>query len=81
MIVHELIIHDEAPRERKLPADADAALLWKRGQEPIAKRPIGCFALLVPDPFSKALNILSADMPMKGINHVHQQSAARTATP
>lgn len=27
------------------------------------------------------LNILRADMPMKGINHVHQQSAARTATP
>ncbi len=31
-------------------ADARA---WKRGQEPIAKWPEGCGALLVPDPFSK----------------------------
>jgi hypothetical protein len=28
-------------------------LAWKRGQEPIAKWPEGCFALLVPDPFSR----------------------------
>ena len=26
--------------------------VWKRGQEPIAKWPNGCSALLVPDPFS-----------------------------
>jgi hypothetical protein len=25
----------------------------KRGQEPIAERPDGCYALLVPDPFSE----------------------------
>ena len=30
---------------------------WKRGQEPIAKWPKGCSALLVPDPFSKHLAI------------------------
>ena len=27
----------------------------KRGQEPIAKWPVGCCALLVPDPFSEPL--------------------------
>lgn len=56
MIVPELIIQDEAPREGFILADFDAAL----------------------DPL---LNILPADMPVKGINHAHQQSAARTATP
>ena len=30
---------------------------WKRGQEPIAKRPEGCCALLVPDPFSKPIQL------------------------
>ena len=28
-------------------------VVWQRGQEPIAKWPEGCCALLVPDPFSK----------------------------
>ena len=30
--------------------------IWKSGQEPIAKWPAGCCALLVPDPFSKVSN-------------------------
>ncbi len=54
MIVPELILQDEAPRERLFLANFDAALLWKRGQEPIAKWPKWCFALLVPDPLCQS---------------------------
>jgi hypothetical protein len=33
----------------------------KRGQEPIAKWPGGCLALLVPDPFFKAAQLPACD--------------------
>ena len=38
--------------------ELNAGLGGKRGQEPIAKWPKGCFALLVPDPFSQLLSQL-----------------------
>jgi len=68
MIVPELITQDEAPREGLFLADFDAASRGSDNSENCANLDL-------------LLNILRADMPMKGINHVHQQSAARTATP
>ena len=39
---------------------------WKRGQEPIAKWPDGCSALLVPDPFSKQVPALRSAILHRG---------------
>jgi hypothetical protein len=48
----------------------------KRGQEPIAERPDGCYALLVPDPFSEFADSRSIRVFGKNVCRIFAQRAA-----